>query len=90
MPMFADAYISSLGYLRPNVLFENNGELASEASARERARRARKKNPPPLSPCAGGQKIPCGLHFITATDFEEKIEGLCTGYASIRKYAFPS
>ena len=43
--MFADAYISSLGYLRPKVLFENNGELASEASARERARRAKKKNP---------------------------------------------
>ena len=54
MPSFADAYISSLGYLRPYVLFENNGELASKASARERARRARKKNLPPLSPCTGG------------------------------------
>ena len=47
MPTFADAYISSLGYLRPYVLFENNGELARKASARERARRTKKKSPTP-------------------------------------------
>ena len=34
MPTFVDAYISSLGYLRPNVLFE-------ERRARERSERAR-------------------------------------------------
>ena len=31
MPMFADAYISSLCFLRPNVLFENNGERSERA-----------------------------------------------------------
>ena len=77
MPTFADAYISSLGYLRPNVLFENNGELASEASARERARRARKKNPPPTTiPLRWRSINPLWFIFYYPTDFEEKIEGL--------------
>ena len=47
MPMFADAYISSLGYLRTNVLFENNGER----SERTRTSAEGEKE----SPCAGGQ-----------------------------------
>ena len=74
MPMFADAYISSLGYLRPKVLFENNGELASEASARERARRAKKKNPTTI-PLRWRSINPLRFTFYHPTDFEEKIEG---------------
>ena len=79
MPSFADAYISSLGYLRPYVLFENNGELASKASARERARRARKKIP-------HHYPLALAVYIYHPTELEEKIEGLWTGYASIRKY----
>ena len=89
MPMFADAYISSLGYLRPNVLFENNGER-SERATDERGRRERKI--PRHYPLALAVNKSPAVYILSPRriDFEEKIEGLWTGYASIRKYAFPS
>ena len=75
MPTFADVCISSLGYLRPYVLFENNGDLASEASARERARRARKKIPHHYPLALTVNKSPA-VYIYHPTDLEEKVEGL--------------
>ena len=64
MPTFADASISSLGYLLPNVLCENNGER-SERGGRER------KIPHHYPLALAVNKSPADR-----TDFEEKIEGL--------------
>ena len=80
MPTFADAYISSLGYLRPYVLFENNGELARKASARERARRAKKKIPHPyivILPLFASMRFQastfCARELISFVSFESKL-----------------
>ena len=86
MPMmFADAYISSLGYLRPNVLFENNGERSERARTSAEGEKEKSPTTIPLR-----WRSTLRFTFYHPTDFEEKIEGLWTGYASIRKYAFPS
>ena len=84
MPMFADAYISSLCFLRPNVLFENNGERARTSAEGD------KEKSPTSIPLRWRSINLLQFIFYHPTDFEEKIEGLWTGYASIRKYAFPS
>ena len=77
MPMFADAYISSLGYLRPTERARTSAEGEKEKS-------------PTTIPLRWRSINPLRFIFYHPTDFEEKIEGLWTGYASIPKYAFPS
>ena len=67
------------------VLFKNIGELASELSAQERTRSARKKMSifffPHHYPLALAVINPLRFTFYHpfSTDFEEKIEGLSTG-----------
>ena len=63
MPMFADAYIASLCFLRPNVLFENSGEGDKEKS-------------PTTIPLRWRSINPLRFIFYHPTDFEEKIEDL--------------
>ena len=72
MPMFADAYISSLGYLRPKVLFENNGERSERA--RTSAEGEKEKSPATI-PLRWRSINPLRFTFYHPTDFEEKIEG---------------
>ena len=67
MPTFADAYISSLGYLRPYVLFENNGELASEVSAE-----GEKKKSPTTIPLRWRSINPLRFIFITRRTWKRK------------------
>ena len=69
MPMFADAYISSLGYLRPKVLFENNGELERTSAEGE------KEKSPTTIPLRWRSINALRFTFYHPTDFEEKIEG---------------
>ena len=67
--MFADAYISSLGYLRPKVLFENNGELERTSAEGE------KEKSPTTIPLRWRSINALRFTFYHPTDFEEKIEG---------------
>ena len=73
MPMFADAYISSLCFLRPNVLFENNGERSERA--RTSAEGDKEKSPTTI-PLRWRSINALRFIFYHPTDFEEKIEGL--------------
>ena len=71
--MFADAYVSSLCFLRPNVLFENNGERSERA--RTSAEGDKEKSPTTI-PLRWRSINPLRFIFYHPTDFEKKIEGL--------------
>ena len=70
MPMFADAYIASLCFLRPNVLFENSGERARTSGEGD------KEKSPTTIPLRWRSINPLRFIFYHPTDFEEKIEDL--------------
>ena len=76
MPTVADAYISNLGYLRPYVLFENNGELARKASARTSAE-GEKKIPHPyivILPLFASMRFQASAReLISFVSFESKL-----------------
>ena len=74
--MFADAYISSLGYLRPNVLFENNGERSERSERARTSAEGEKEKSPTTIPLRWRSINPLRFTFYHPTDFEEKIEGL--------------
>ena len=68
--MFADAYIASLCFLRPNVLFENSGERARTSGEGD------KEKSPTTIPLRWRSINPLRFIFYHPTDFEEKIEDL--------------